>query len=100
MAAPRASKSVSGSLTEASGPKKFNRSAGVGAIFRLRRLELGLEEKTVALYLTNVSVERIQNYETGKCEIPLSDVYALSNCLNVSPRIITQLLSKPLKPKK
>jgi transcriptional regulator with XRE-family HTH domain len=68
--------------------------AEIGALFKGKRIEAGISEREVADYLGGLSLKTLHLYESGRKAIPLSHIFALSNCLNVSPRVISELVSK------
>lgn len=67
-------------------------STALGPYMKKKRLAAGMSLQKVAAYL-EVSVKEIEQYEAGKKSIPLNRVYALSNCLNISPDEVTRLLN-------
>lgn len=62
-----------------------------GRFIRQKRLETGLSEHEVSEYL-GATAQTILSYETGEKAIPLNRVYALANCLNISPEMIMKKL--------
>lgn len=75
-------------------------SARLGKLFREKRLAAGLTEADAAAYLESVSLRTYQLYESGEKSIPLSHIYALSNCLNVDPKVVFDIINgKSRKPK-
>lgn len=70
---------------------RLNQNLKLAALIRNARLDAQLSEETVAQYV-GVSISTLKAYETATKSIPLSHVYALSNCLNISPDVIVQLL--------
>ncbi len=61
-----------------------------GRFFRERRIRALLTEEEVSNYL-GVSVQMLRAYELGLSPIPLDNVYALSNCLNIPPDEVMEL---------
>lgn len=72
-------------------------SAEIGKMVREKRNETGLQLKEVAKYI-GVSPLVLEAYESGVKRIPMNHIYALSNCLDISPAKIMRLLS-PVKKK-
>lgn len=72
-------------------------SERIGELIRNARIDLGLSEAEVASYVGGISTETLKKYESGRKSIPLSHIYALSNCLNISPKTIIQLLNRMSK---
>jgi transcriptional regulator with XRE-family HTH domain len=70
------------------------KSAAVGHFFSQKRREAGLSESEVVAYLEDVTVETLKRYESGELKIPLNHIYALSNCLNVAPREVMEIIEK------
>ena len=64
----------------------------MGAFFRYKRLAAGISEKQVCHYLGLPSEMTLRSYEAGKASIPLNQMYALSNCLNIAPDEIMDLM--------
>lgn len=54
------------------------------------RVAAGLPLHDVANYV-GVTVELLERFEAGVQSIPLHHVYALANCLNISPRDVLDL---------
>ena len=60
----------------------------LGFLIQKERIKAGLSLKEVCEYLTDVSVETLKLYESGRKSIPLKNIYALSNFLNIPPQTI------------
>ncbi len=60
-------------------------------LIRSARIQSGQTEEAVAKYV-GIPVSTLRAYEAATKSIPLSHVYALSNCLNISPDVIVQLV--------
>jgi len=69
-------------------------SAELGLLFHEVRKSCGMSLETVSRYMGNVTPDRINQYEKGLMEIPLCDIYALANCLNIPPDNILKLIEK------
>lgn len=63
----------------------------LGKFLQRQRLQASKSKQEVASYL-NVTPETLSAYENGTRQIPLQDIYALSNCLNIDPDLILRLL--------
>lgn len=69
-------------------------SAELGNLFREHRRINRLSLETVSRYMGDVAPSTLDQYEKGQKTIPLSDIYALANCLNIAPTIILNLIEK------
>jgi transcriptional regulator with XRE-family HTH domain len=78
-------------------PLKPQPNPAIGEFIRQSREEAGLTEAAVVDYLGDISVETLKAYECGERSIPLNHLYALSNCLNVSPSAIVSLITRYYK---
>ncbi len=74
-------------------------SRELGALFRDQRKLAGLTEKEVANYLGDISIVTLRAYESGTQPIPLSHIHALSNCLNISPKVLIGQVNRLSKKK-
>ena len=72
-------------------PQRSTPNPKLAKLIRASRLQAGLSETEVAGYL-GVPAAVIKAYENGTRSIPLNDIYAMSNCLNISPDLIVSLL--------
>lgn len=68
-------------------------SQELGLLFRNQRLKISRTEEEVASYL-GVSKETLRSYESGEHTIPMTHIYALSNCLTIDPKTILKLINK------
>jgi transcriptional regulator with XRE-family HTH domain len=73
--------------------KLSSQSAQLGKFFRDERLKAGLSSETVSSYL-NIPQDVLEVYEQGLSTIPLNHIYALSNCLNISPELVVKKLDR------
>jgi transcriptional regulator with XRE-family HTH domain len=62
-----------------------------GQFIQSQRLALGYTELVVSSYL-ECSDDVLRSYEAGEQSIPLNKIYALANCLNIEPNLITTKL--------
>jgi transcriptional regulator with XRE-family HTH domain len=76
--------------------KKHLLNEKIAGLFRRKRLKLDLPIGQVAAYL-GITPRTLEAYETAKTGIPLSHIYGLSNCLNVSPEVVVKLIDKVQK---
>jgi len=69
------------------------RSAQMGKFFHDRRVAAGIsiDNASAALNLPDPSV--LEDYETGKVQIPLEDVFTLTNYLNIAPEEILAMFN-------
>lgn len=72
--------------------QKHSPSELIGALIKRARLEQGLTRAEVARYLGDQNEDTLALYESGRKSIPVCDIYALANCLNISPRLIQKLI--------
>jgi transcriptional regulator with XRE-family HTH domain len=70
--------------------KKFWHEFGI--FLQQKRASAGLSEAEVAQYL-GATVPILLGYESGEKAIPLNRIYALANCLNISPEEIVKKIS-------
>lgn len=68
-------------------------SSAIGTLIRDARVSAKMSKECVAKYL-EISPSILDAYESGARSIPLSHIYALSNCLNISPAVILKTISK------
>ena len=64
------------------------------------RRRSGFSAQDVADYL-DISAEQLIAYESGQLAIPMDKIYAIANCLNISPRDILEIelnATQPLVP--
>ncbi len=74
----------------ATAPKKHSKDKITRALAKLvhqKRMESRLTEAAVASYV-GISPIVLAAYEAGIRRIPMNHLYALSNCLNISPAAI------------
>jgi transcriptional regulator with XRE-family HTH domain len=75
-------------------PKNSQRShAELAAVLKAARRAQGLSIQEVAEYLKRTP-NQVRLYETGTVTIPLRDIFALSNYLNIDPALILPLIPK------
>jgi transcriptional regulator with XRE-family HTH domain len=72
---------------------------GIGPFFKSRRLHIGLSQADVARYLGHISTVTLELYEKGRKRVPLQDVYALANCLNVAPDLVISAMNQSRRPR-
>ena len=63
-----------------------------GGFLKSKRLESGLSIEVVTGYI-GASEDLLIAYESGERPVPLNKIYALSNCLSISPDEITDLVA-------
>lgn len=63
----------------------------IADFFKYNRLKTGFSLEALAEGM-NVPVETLIAYENGSKKIPLEDIYAFSNCLDIEPDKIVHLL--------
>ena len=79
-------------------PSSSNTAAGqpkctkVASFFRARRVAAGLSQAQVALELGLTSASLLDDYELGKKSIPLDEIFALTNILNIPPEEVIDLV--------
>jgi transcriptional regulator with XRE-family HTH domain len=81
---------MSAPLKNATMPSSPLISAHLAKMVRDARLAAQMSIHEVAGYL-GVSEDVLARFETGKQPIPLHHVFALANCLNISPRLVLDL---------
>lgn len=69
-----------------------NRRELIASFFRKHRLASGLSEQQVAHDLGLESVETLRAYEAGTEAIPLDEIFALTNLLNIPPEDVLALI--------
>jgi transcriptional regulator with XRE-family HTH domain len=84
--------SVASPAFAASPESEVERRVQIGAFFRQRRLGADLSMEMVAKELELESPEVLLAYETGKVSIPVDDIFALTNLLNVPPEDVMELV--------
>lgn len=70
-------------------------SRRIGDFLRRSRREQARTPEEVAGYL-GISPALLEDYESGEVELPLFQIYALANCLNLSPERVLAQVGKPL----
>jgi transcriptional regulator with XRE-family HTH domain len=68
------------------------KSAKIGKFFHERRLAAGLSLETVAIELSLEVSADLQAYENGQKAIPLDEIFALTNILNIPPDDVIDLI--------
>lgn len=79
-------------LLETSNTFNLHAHRRLGAYFHAHRLALGVSEMSVVHALDLCSLETLIRYEAGRAVIPLEDVYALTNLLNLAPEDVMDLI--------
>ena len=64
----------------------------IGGFFRARRIVAGLSEIEVTTSLELETPGILVAYETGRTPIPLEDIFALTNLLNIAPEDVLALI--------
>lgn len=82
----------SSTLPETSDSLAFQKRRQLGAFFRAHRLEARLSEADVARALDLETDETVMAYESGRLSMPVEDVYALTNLLNLAPEDVMDLI--------
>lgn len=77
---------------------EFERRKKLGAYFREARLNAGLTESAVVSGVEIESEALLLSYESGRLAMPLEDVYALTNFLNIAPEVIMALIHELYSP--
>jgi len=67
-------------------------SSQIGLLFHEFRIRRCLSMEEVVRHVEDLTVETLKAYEDGQESIPLDDIFALANILNVSPIQIQQLM--------
>jgi transcriptional regulator with XRE-family HTH domain len=75
-------------------------SSVIGLFLREKRISAGVSEWELLEYLSDVSVSQLRDYEAGRKAIPLADICAIVNRLNIDPGIVQKLLNEQLANKK
>lgn len=68
------------------------RRAQIGRFFAERRLQAGLTTADVAKELDLESSDIVEAYETGKVGIPVEDIFAMTNLMNIPPEEVMELI--------
>ena len=68
------------------------RRSQIAAFFKSHRLKSGLTADAVARDLALESVELLLAYESGAEAIPLDEIFALTNLLNIAPEDVLALI--------
>jgi transcriptional regulator with XRE-family HTH domain len=71
---------------------EIERRIRLGEFFRSHRVSAGLSAETIAQDLELESVSVLSAYESGRISMPLEDVFALTNLLNVAPETVMDLV--------
>ncbi|RYZ76108.1 MAG: XRE family transcriptional regulator [Proteobacteria bacterium] len=71
---------------------EMGRRVQIGAFFRERRELAGLEADYVAKELDLESSTILHAYESGRLSIPVDDVFAMTNILNIPPEDVMELI--------
>ena len=69
----------------------------IAAFFRKRRGESGLSLEIVARELGYEDSSIVAEYEAGTRDIPLEDIFALTNLLNIAPEDVMSLVHNTYK---
>jgi transcriptional regulator with XRE-family HTH domain len=86
------------SPSDASGTRQ-SRVSKIAAFFHDHRIAAGLDQAKVALELGLPSVSVLEDYESGKKAIPLYEIFALTNILNIPPEEVLDLVQELFKSK-
>ena len=70
----------------------LERRRNLGGFFRAHRLKNLISEEDMAAALELPVVETIMAYESGRLAMPLEDVYAMTNLLNLAPEDVMALI--------
>ena len=73
-------------------PLRASPSAELGTLFKEARSKSWLSREQVVSHIVGLSTGTLELYENGTLGIPLDDVFALANTLNISPASIQRLL--------
>lgn len=68
------------------------RRAKIGAFFREARVRVGLTPEAVAQELELKSSQVVLDYESGQTSMPVDDIFALTNLLNIPPEDVMDLV--------
>lgn len=71
-----------------------NRRIEIGTFFRERRELAGLSVEAVAKELDLESSTILVAYESGRLSIPVDDVFAMTNILNIPPEDVMELIQE------
>ena len=80
------------SETSVSPAVEAERRRRLGDFFRSHRVASGMSVEQVATDLELSSVDVLVDYETGQLSMPLEDVFALTNLLNIAPEAVMDLV--------
>ncbi len=69
---------------------------GLAVTFRQTRINLGFDMATVAQE-ASVSLETVHRLESEPELVPLQDLYAVSNVLNLDPGVVLSLLHSAMR---
>jgi transcriptional regulator with XRE-family HTH domain len=76
----------------ASPESEADRRSKIGSFFRARRLSANLSPETVAQELELESATVLLAYESGRASMPVDDIFALTNLLNIPPEDVMELV--------
>ena len=89
----RMTKPLSASPALAASPEvEIERRVQIGAFFREARLQAGLSPEVIAKELELDSPETLLAYESGQISMPVDDIFALTNVLNIPPEDVMSLV--------
>jgi hypothetical protein len=70
------------------------RGSKIATFFQAHRIAAGLDQAKVALELGLPSVSVLEDFESGKKAIPLDEIFALTNILNIPPEEVRDLVQE------
>ena len=85
--------------SESSRSLQLRRRLMISEFFRTKREESGRSREEIAEDIGLESVAALAAYEDGTEPIPLDDIFALTNVLNIAPEDVLSLMHKVLVPK-
>jgi hypothetical protein len=87
-------KKVASNNRQASSPEDRLRYAKIARLFQSRRIAAGLDQAKAAAELGLPSTALLEDYESGKKAIPLDEIFALTNILNIPPEEVMDLVQE------
>ncbi len=89
----KAPKALSASPALAASPEvEIERRVQIGTFFRNAREQAGLTPEAVAKELELDSTAILLAYESGRSSMPVDDIFALTNVLNIPPEDVMDLV--------
>lgn len=86
----------SASATNARVPRTMSAQKALGRMFREMRIERGLDLASVASN-SLVTVDNVRRLEVEPQLVPLQDLYAVANVLNLDPGDVLELLHSAMR---